>query len=382
MKEALKKIGLTEGETKVYLALLDLGSSSIGAIIKKSGISGSKTYEVLDRLMKKGLVNEITKNNVRYFETASPKRILDYLDEKKQEIEIEKQNINKIIPELIAKQKGTKKAEAKIFLGFEGAKTVYEDAVQNLKKGDEILGWGLTEQPESWEIYFNKREKVRDDRGVIHKSIINRKYKSLYNVRKKFKNTFIRFFPEELEMPTDVQIWRDKVALFITTKENPITILIENKAVADSFRASFYILWEYADNKTRLYHGKQGPIIALKEVQETARKGIEVVGYGTDEDDYLKYFPAQLKEYTDEAKKLKWKERLLFAKGFKSPNTNAKIRHLPREFITPVRTMIYGNKVAIVDFTKPMTTIIINKKEVAKSYLEHFNLLWKIAKPK
>ncbi len=51
MIDALSKIGLTEGETTVYLALLELGSSTTWNITKKSGISGSKVYEVLDRLI-------------------------------------------------------------------------------------------------------------------------------------------------------------------------------------------------------------------------------------------------------------------------------------------------------------------------------------------
>ena len=242
IRQAMKRIGLTDGEIEVYLALLELGSITTWDITKKSGVSGSKVYEVLKRLMKKGLASSIIKNNVKYFEAASPERILDYLEDRNKEIEFEKNDIKKIIPELILKQKHAKKAEAKIFMGFEGAKTAYEDAIQNCRKGDEILGWGLTEQPESWEIYFNKREKFRDDKGVIHKSIINEKYKSLINVRKKFKNTQIRFFPKEMEMPTTVEIWKDKVALFVIT-ENPITILIESKEVADSFRKYFYILW-------------------------------------------------------------------------------------------------------------------------------------------
>ncbi|MBM3234145.1 TrmB family transcriptional regulator [Candidatus Pacearchaeota archaeon] len=245
MIEALRKIGLTEGEIKVYLALLELGSSTTWDITKKSKISGSKVYEVLERLMKKGLASFIIKNNIKYFEAASPERILDYLNEKNKEIESEKNEIKKIIPDLILRQKSAKQAEAKIFLGFEGAKTAYEDAIQNCKKGDEILGWGLTEQPESWEIYFNKREKYRDGKGIIHKSIINEKYKSLYNVRSKFKNTKIRFFPKEMEMPATVEIWKNKVALFVIT-QNPITILIEGKEVADSFRKYFYILWNNA----------------------------------------------------------------------------------------------------------------------------------------
>jgi sugar-specific transcriptional regulator TrmB len=246
VKKALQKIGLTDGEIRVYLALIEVGASSTGDIIKKSGISGSKVYEVLDRLVSKGLASYIIKNNVKHFEASSPNRILDYLEEKKQDIDLEKQDILKIIPNLILKQKGTTKNEAKIYTGFEGAKTAYEDAIQSLKKGEEILGWGLTEQPESWEIYFDKREKFRADKGVIHKSIINEKYKSLHNTRKKFKNTHIRFFPKELEMPTTVEIWKNKVALFIITKENPITIVIESQAAADSFRKYFYVMWKTA----------------------------------------------------------------------------------------------------------------------------------------
>lgn len=246
MINTLKKIGLTGGEIRVYLALLELGSSTTWKITQKSKVSGSKVYEVLDRLIEKGLASFIIKNNVKYFEAASPERILDYLNEKNKEIEDEKNEIKKILPELLLKQKKVQQAGAKIYVGFEGAKTAYEDAIQSLKKGDEILGWGLTEQPESWEVYFNKREKVRDDKGIIHKSIINEKYQSLYNVRKKFKNTFIRFFPKELEMPTTVEIWKNKVAIFIITKDNPITIVIESQAAADSFRKYFYIMWKSA----------------------------------------------------------------------------------------------------------------------------------------
>ena len=55
------------------------------------------------------------------------------------------------------------------------------------------------------------------------------------------------------------------------------------------------------------------------------------------------------------------------------------IRYLPKGFTMPIRTMIYGDKVAIVDFNKPITTIIIQKKEIVKNYYKQFELLWSIA---
>jgi len=246
IETALKKIGLTDGEIKVYLALLEIGSSTSWDITKKSGISGSKVYEVLDRLSKKGLVSCISKNNVKQFEATNPERILSFLDDKNKEIEREKEEIKKIIPDLVLKRASSTKGEVKVFSGFEGAKSVYEEILKDCKKGDELLGWGLTEQPESWESYFNEREKVRDKKGIIHKSIINEKYQSLYKARKNLPNTHFKFFSREMEMPTTVLIWKNKVALYIITKENPLTIIIESQETANSFKKSFEFLWASA----------------------------------------------------------------------------------------------------------------------------------------
>jgi len=46
-------------------------------------IPASKVYEVLDKLMKKGLAAHIIKNNVKHFEAANPKQLEDYVAKKK-----------------------------------------------------------------------------------------------------------------------------------------------------------------------------------------------------------------------------------------------------------------------------------------------------------
>ena len=60
----LESVGLTKSEAKVYLALLELGSSSKGPIVKRSGVASSKVYELLDKLIAKGLVSIVVKANV------------------------------------------------------------------------------------------------------------------------------------------------------------------------------------------------------------------------------------------------------------------------------------------------------------------------------
>lgn len=249
IQEILKRIGLTEGETRVYLALLELGASSTGKITKRSNISGSKVYEVLERLMSKGLVSSVTKNNVKYFEASPPTKILDYLNEKSSEIEKEKLTIQKIIPELILKQKSAPKTEVKVYTGWEGMKIVNEDIINTLKKREEWLEMGLSSQPKSWETYFNKKQIIRAKKGIVHKGLINIQYQELYKKRKNLPHTYYRFLPKEFEMPISTDIYKNKVAIFILLKEAPTTILIESAQVSDSFKKYFEIMWKIAKKK-------------------------------------------------------------------------------------------------------------------------------------
>ena len=80
--EILRKIGLTEGEIRVYEALAYLGQSSTGPIMDKSGISSTKVYLILERLIQRGLVCFIVENNVKKFQIANPQNIIEYLDKK------------------------------------------------------------------------------------------------------------------------------------------------------------------------------------------------------------------------------------------------------------------------------------------------------------
>ena len=75
MIRELRDAGLTENESKVYLALLDFGPSLAGIISRKTGLHRRTVYDTTEMLIKKGLIGYILKNNRRLFEAASPARI-------------------------------------------------------------------------------------------------------------------------------------------------------------------------------------------------------------------------------------------------------------------------------------------------------------------
>jgi len=64
-EKILEGIGLTKGEVKVYLTLLKTGETTTGKIIDNSGLSSGKIYEILEKLIKKGLVAYIIKEKTK-----------------------------------------------------------------------------------------------------------------------------------------------------------------------------------------------------------------------------------------------------------------------------------------------------------------------------
>ena len=64
VKQVLSELGLSEGEIKVYMALLKLGSSPVSALKEETKLHRTTIYDFIEKLLNKGLVNHVIKNNV------------------------------------------------------------------------------------------------------------------------------------------------------------------------------------------------------------------------------------------------------------------------------------------------------------------------------
>jgi len=232
-KEVLKEMGLTENESKVYLALLDLGPSLAGQISRKTGLHRRTVYDTTERLIKKGLIGYILKNNRRVFEPSSPKRFLEVIKEKEN-------SINEILPELLSSYTKTKeKQETNFYKGKEGLKTVLEDQIET---GKEILILGAS--PLAYDIlqfYFKWFDKKRKEKKIKAKIVFSENIKTI-----KIPFAEIRYLPEKYSSPLAINIYSDKVAIILWSKESPIAIVIKNKEISEGYRKYFELVWKIA----------------------------------------------------------------------------------------------------------------------------------------
>ncbi|MFH1500786.1 MAG: helix-turn-helix domain-containing protein [archaeon] len=242
----LLKIGLTEGEAKVYLSLTELGSSTVGPIVKKASVAYSNIYDILNRLIEKGLVSFIIKNKTKYFQAASPSNLIEYLDKKESEIVKQKSELKKVMKELEKLRESKSQGEAEIFVGLKGLRTAYEKLWPEFRKDkDENLYFYIHDKDygEKADLFYFSIIKILKkikSRGIgdeqSRKSVFIKKFKN-----KKFAKVRYVDFP----VPGNIEIFRDKM-LIISWREPIIGVLVTSPSIAENFKQYFESVWKIA----------------------------------------------------------------------------------------------------------------------------------------
>ncbi|MBI4170575.1 MAG: helix-turn-helix domain-containing protein [Candidatus Aenigmarchaeota archaeon] len=246
LEDRLERIGLSRAEVKIYLALIRLGSSTTGAIIKETGMRKSTVYESLNRLLEKGLVSYVIKNSVKFFEAADPERIVDFIEEQKRELEENEANIKSVMPDLKSMRNPLKPhAEAHVLVGAEGFKTMRRDVLKNAK-GEHLMLGAISREPavmpHFWKFFNRERMKHCIKMRVLHQQ--GTKEKPM-----KTELMEMRFLPKAITIPAVINIYGDRVVSLLWKEDYPICFMLINKDISDSYRKYFEILWKMSSRK-------------------------------------------------------------------------------------------------------------------------------------
>ena len=235
-KNILKELGLTNNEIEVYLTLLRSGSISVNTIAEKSGLHRQAVYDALDRLLEKGFVSFVIRNNKKYFQGINPEKILEYLKEKEDKFK-------SILQDLVNLTKLPREDTfVEVFKGKEVIRTVYRDIVKEFQKNPgEVLISGVDE-----------RKFIEEDRIALlqHiKKLQKLKCKERIIVKEDEKyfvegpQTEYRWISKESFSPTAIFVYNNKLTTIILGNPN-YAIMIENRNLADAYRKQFNLLWK------------------------------------------------------------------------------------------------------------------------------------------
>lgn len=251
MIETLKKIGLTESEIKVYLALIKIGNySSKGKIVEESKIASSKIYEVLSKLTEKGLVSSVLKENIKHFSACSPERLNDYLEKKKENILSEEKSLAEVIPLLLNKYNiQREKTQVELFLGWKGLDTVYSNLLKELKSDEKvfIMGASKGENEQLTKNFFLKYSSLTRLKKITVKIIFNENSRDyVKNIENELKIKFDKRFIFR-EAPVEI-VFTKQISAIVILKQEPIALIVYDKQTAEGFSDYFNQLWQIAKN--------------------------------------------------------------------------------------------------------------------------------------
>jgi len=132
--------------------------------------------------------------------------------------------------------------------------------------------------------------------------------------------------------------------------------------------------------KVDIYKGIEGLKAIINDIFKSKVKEFLVLG---EQGQIQINYPIIYSQYLRKLEKEKIKEKVLVRGDFKGKlekSKNSEFRYLPKEHISPITVLIYGNKIQITIWEKPMFNILINSKKISESFKSYFNQLWKLAK--
>jgi sugar-specific transcriptional regulator TrmB len=232
--EELKQLGLTNTESTTYISLLKLGPSKSGEIIKKSKLQSSSVYNALTSLQEKGLVSFSHYGKQKIFQSESPNKLLDFIEDKKR-------TITTILPDLnLIENISTKKNSSKVFSGLSGIKSVLNDILSELEPNDEYYFLQLNQNmllKKEILLLFRNYHLKREEKQIKVKGLASHETKesiltifegmSLFNVE--YVNEFL---------PTGIIIYANKI-IFLDLEEEPNAFVIESKTISESYKQFF-----------------------------------------------------------------------------------------------------------------------------------------------
>jgi sugar-specific transcriptional regulator TrmB len=235
INEILEKFGLGQKDCAAYLALLELGQTTVGPLARAINVPVTTAQSVVSRLIKSGLV-DVSNNKSRHLYEAHDPVIM------KRILERSLQEIGQTIP-LLQSLKAEKTGNSKIRVYYrERATDIFHEALgAKDKMVYEIVSARDLQDVLGEKFHFTRRRvtgrvNLKSLRVEAHEI---KKYSESAH-RRELREA--KFLPREFTFRASVMFWDNTVAFF-TPKNEGVAWTVQSVAMREMFRQLFDVLW-------------------------------------------------------------------------------------------------------------------------------------------
>lgn len=242
MEQALKECGFSNKEILVYLALMELGTSTISPIAKKAHINRTTTYDVINSLEKEGLVSRLAGTKKDTYRVESPEKLPLVLEDRLRTMNKQLQRAKSLVGELqLLASRQPNKPRVTLYEGQDGIKSLYGET---LLSSEDIRSFSSTASLESFDPRFlHDYYQRRSEKKIFIKAIINES-PSAREYQKQDKQLYreVRIVPKDLmDIKPEVYVYDNKLAIF-SLKEK-FAVLVESADISNAIKKLYDLAW-------------------------------------------------------------------------------------------------------------------------------------------
>jgi len=251
----LQKIGLTEKDSEVYLACLELGTQPASVIAKKASLKRPTTYLILEALVKKGLVSEYIGSNVKFFTAVAPEYLLNFVEKKRREMTSHQRELEQLLPQFQSLTNPySLSPKVRYYDGIEGVERVMTDtftATEPIRCFTNVDAWFSNESTKEYIKWYGKhrtQDKKIQERAIALDTPVSRAYlETDYPDVGSEQYTLFRWLPKDIQIfSNEINIYDNKLAIVCITKKEMLGVLIECEGIAQTQKSIFEMAWRYA----------------------------------------------------------------------------------------------------------------------------------------
>ncbi len=236
--KTISDFGLSDHESRIYIASLSLGATSILKLSKEAGIKRTTTYSVVESLKQKGLMLVEQKGWKQYYVAQSPEKLKSIIDSKQEKLQAG-------LPYLMSlyNMKGYDSL-IRYYEGLEAVKSAYESMIKDIKSHQDYF---VLSDASKWlsldKQYFMNFSKRRAKLNINIKMLLQNNSEAKEILKREIEfNAKIKLLPKHVNINTNLVITPQR-ALVHQLVPPVMAISVENPNIIAMYKEMFEVMW-------------------------------------------------------------------------------------------------------------------------------------------
>lgn len=246
----LEQFGYSERETKVYLGLLEIGTSPASTLARFIGENRVTTYSVLKILVRKWLILESRKNTIQLYTPLNPEILIEQEKSKYEQL-------RSALPEFLSLMShNAHKPKIISYDGLEGLKSLIRELIRDFQANPnmELFGFlGAKSMDSRFEQFLRNSLEIEQSKPSETPTHVILVWNSDYWYANYCREKYFTKTVEELSFPMEHEIFTywNKVIILMYHSDELAGAIIESHSLANWIRSMFELIWKYAPEVRR-----------------------------------------------------------------------------------------------------------------------------------